>query len=95
MALHVVEEEKYRFHAADVELLEGALELVGGHLVREGAARDLDQQRVVVGADLGAREARAGIEADAHALSRAEHLQAASVRLQTVTDGRPGLETVG
>ena len=60
--------------ASDPEFLHGAKHLGACSLVVARMRDDLDEQRVVVRADEGARESRGAVQADAHALCTPEHL---------------------
>src|SRR5439155_12714004 len=69
-------------HAADAELGERALDLVGGLVEGERAAGELHEQRVVIRRDDRARVTGAAVEADAHAAGAAVRLDAARARLE-------------
>ena len=61
--------------AAHTKLAHSTQHLGAGALVVARMRDDLDQQRVVVGADEGAAEGGRAVEAYAHALGAAEHLR--------------------
>ena len=84
-------------NSSDAELLEGAAELGGGGAEGVRPGDHLDEEGVVVGGDDGAGEGAGAVEADAHALARAEHLDPARVRLEAlggVLGGEAALDAV-
>ena len=76
---HVLEEGDVGLHAADAELLEGAVHDARRLLEGEPPGADLHQQRVVVRGDLGPGEAVAGVEPDPGAAGGAVGLDGAEV----------------
>mmetsp|Transcript_21282 Transcript_21282/g.39968 ORF Transcript_21282/g.39968 Transcript_21282/m.39968 type:complete len:250 (-) Transcript_21282:845-1594(-) len=66
------------------ELLQSALQLLGGLLALGRLSGDLDEEGVVVRRDLGARESRSVVEADAHARRHPEDVDSSGVRPEVV-----------
>eukprot|EP00968_Pinguiococcus_pyrenoidosus_P004452 scaffold300_cov258-Pinguiococcus_pyrenoidosus.AAC.31 len=77
---HVEHEADVGGHAANPELAKGAGQLSGGVLAGRSVRGDLHKQRVVVGGDVRAEEARPVVHADAHAARRAEDFNGTGVR---------------
>jgi hypothetical protein len=76
------------------EFPQGAVHFGARGLQVLGVGDHLHQKRVVVGRDDGPRERRRPVQSDPHALSRAEHLDPAGVRLEVlggVLRGDPAL----
>jgi hypothetical protein len=76
------EERDVGLDTTDTELDEGAEHLAPSHLVGRAANSALDEQTVVVGRDLSAGEARAGIETDTIAACAAVHLDLTRIGLE-------------
>lgn len=81
---HGLQERDVRGHAADPELGDGAARAADGGLEVAPAAGELHQQRVEVGADLGAGEGGAAVEPDAGAARRAVGGDHPGVRAEAV-----------
>jgi len=84
MGDHILQKADVGLDATHAELLQGAVHDVGRLVKGQTPGADLDQQRIVVGGDLGTGEGVACVQADAAAGGRAVGGQGAEIRGEVV-----------